>query len=230
MNQLQFTPNGIYNGYTKWDAIDGVTNYSIVWNLDGYWEMQGWSVGDLRSYTSPNEIPLNNWVLYNTTTSGIFDVVEGDCIFPSPTPTPTNTPTNTVTPTVTPTITQTITQTVTPTITPTITSTPTNTPTPTVTTTITSTPTNTLTPTNTPTNTLTPTNTPTETPTNTPTPTVTRTPPIITCEELLVSEDNLYINTENGDILSLIQDLCPTPTPSITPTETPTETVTPTPT
>jgi hypothetical protein len=99
MTDLQFTPNGTYNGYTQWDATNGVDTYSIVWNLEGYWEMLGWTPGDLRSYTSPNVVPLEGWKLYNTRTSGIFDVVEGDCIVPTltPTPTPTNTPTPTST-------------------------------------------------------------------------------------------------------------------------------------
>jgi hypothetical protein len=99
MTELQFTPNGTYNGYTQWDATNGVDTYSIVWNLEGYWEMLGWTPGDLRSYTSPNVVPLEGWRLYNTRTSGIFDVVEGDCIVPTftPTPTPTNTPTPTST-------------------------------------------------------------------------------------------------------------------------------------
>lgn len=92
MTNLQFTPNGTYNGYTQWDATDGVDTYSIVWNSEGYWEMLGWSVGDLRSYTSPNILPLEGWRLYNTTTTGVFNVVEGDCIMPTPTPTPTPTP------------------------------------------------------------------------------------------------------------------------------------------
>jgi hypothetical protein len=95
MTNLQFTPNGTYNGYTQWGATDGINTYSIVWNLEGYWEMLGWSVGDLRSYSSPNTLPLEGWRLYNTTTTGIFDVVEGDCLIPSPTPTPTVTPTAT---------------------------------------------------------------------------------------------------------------------------------------
>ena len=130
MTDLQFTPNGTYNGYTQWDATDGVDTYSIVWNSEGYWQMLGWSVGDLRSYSSPNSLPLEGWRLYNTTTTGIFDVVEGDCIPPTPTPTPTNTVTPTVTPTntVTPTVTQT--NTGTPTQTPTLTNTPTPTNTP----------------------------------------------------------------------------------------------------
>lgn len=93
MINLQFTPNGTYNGYTQWDATDGVDTYSIVWNLEGYWEMLGWSVGNLRSYSSPNTLPLDGWKLYNTTTTGVFSVVEGDCLIPSPTPTPTVTPT-----------------------------------------------------------------------------------------------------------------------------------------
>ena len=111
MTNLQFTPNGTYNGYTQWDATDGVDTYSIVWNLEGYWEMLGWTPGDLRSYTSPNILPLEGWRLYNTTTTGIFDVVDGDCLIPSPTPTPTitETPTNTSTLTPTPTVTPTVT-------------------------------------------------------------------------------------------------------------------------
>jgi surface protein len=87
------------------------------------------------------------------------------------------------------------------------------------------------TPTSTPTNTPTINATPTVTPTNTITPTITPTSAIITCELLLVSEDNQYINTENSDIISLAQDLCPSQTPTNTPTVTPTpETPTPTPT
>ena len=76
----------------------------------------------------------------------------------------------------------------------------------------------------------TPTPTPTinVTPTNTPTPTITPTSIIITCELLLVSEDNQYINTENDDIISLAQDLCPSQTPTNTPTNTPTPSITPT--
>lgn len=95
MINLQFTPNGTYNGYTQWDATDGVDTYSIVWNLEGYWEMLGWSVGDLRSYSSPITLPLEGWRLYNTTTTGVFSVVEGSCVSPTitPTPTPTLTPT-----------------------------------------------------------------------------------------------------------------------------------------
>jgi hypothetical protein len=99
MTDLQFTPNGTYNGYTQWEATDGIDTYSIVWNLEGYWEMLGWSVGDLRSYSSPNITPLDGWRLYNTTTTGIFNVFEGYCIPLTPTPTPTNTVTPTVTPT-----------------------------------------------------------------------------------------------------------------------------------
>jgi len=125
MTDLQFTPNGTYNGYTQWDATNGIDTYSIVWNLEGYWEMLGWSVGDLRSYSSPNITPLEGWRLYNTTTTGIFNVVEGDCIPPTPTPTPTNTVTPTSTLTPTPTNTQTPTNTGTPTQTPTLTNTPT---------------------------------------------------------------------------------------------------------
>lgn len=135
MTNLQFTPNGTYNGYTQWGATDGINTYSIVWNLEGYWEMLGWSVGDLRSYSSPNTLPLEGWRLYNTTTTGIFNVVDGDCI--APTPTNTQTPTSTLTPT--PTNTQTPTSTLTPT--PTNTQTPTNTGTPTQTPTLTNTPT-----------------------------------------------------------------------------------------
>jgi hypothetical protein len=77
MTDLQFTPNGTYNGYIQWDATDGVNTYSIVWNLEGYWEMLGGTYGDLRSYTSPNVVPLEGWRLYNTRTTGVFDVVEG---------------------------------------------------------------------------------------------------------------------------------------------------------
>ena len=111
MTDLQFTPNGTYNGYIRWDATDGVNTYSIVWNSEGYWEMLGWSVGDLRSYSSPNITPLDGWILYNTRITGTFDVIQGDCIAPTPTTTVTptitlsNTPTSTSTPTVTPTIT-----------------------------------------------------------------------------------------------------------------------------
>jgi hypothetical protein len=54
--------------------------------------MLGWFVGDLRSYSSPIITPLEGWRLYNTTTTGIFNVVEGDCYLPTPTPTPTSTP------------------------------------------------------------------------------------------------------------------------------------------
>ena len=103
MTDLQFTPNGTYNGYIRWDATDGVNTYSIVWNSEGYWEMLGWSVGDLRSYSSPNITPLDGWKLYNTRITGTFDVIQGDCIVPTPTPTNTPTPTSTSEPIPTPT-------------------------------------------------------------------------------------------------------------------------------
>jgi hypothetical protein len=103
MTDLQFTPNGTYNGYIRWDATDGVNTYSIVWNSEGYWEMLGWSVGDLRSYSSPNITPLDGWKLYNTRITGTFDVIQGDCIIPTPTPTNTPTPTSTSEPIPTPT-------------------------------------------------------------------------------------------------------------------------------
>ena len=103
MTNLQFTPNGTYNGYIRWDATDGVNTYSIVWNSEGYWEMLGWSVGDLRSYSSPNITPLDGWKLYNTRITGTFDVIQGDCIIPTPTPTNTPTPTSTSEPIPTPT-------------------------------------------------------------------------------------------------------------------------------
>jgi len=140
---------------------------------------------------------------------GVYTILieDADCpvILNVPLPTPTPTPTMTQTPTVTPT--QTVTPSPTPTFNPCL---------------VTKTPT--TTPTNTPS--ITPTSeTPTPTPTNTLTPTPTSA--IVTCEELLVSVNNLYINTENGDILSLAQDLCPSQTPTNTPTNTPTPTITP---
>lgn len=205
MTDLQFTPNGTYNGYSQWDAIDGVDTYSIVWNSEGYWQMLGWSVGDLRSYSSPNSLPLEGWRLYNTTTTGIFDVVEGDCIAPTPTPTPTNTQT----PTLTQTPTNTPTNTTTPTQTPTLTQTPTPTEIP-----------ETLIdpiitenseyiivgdseylmfviyePSPTPTNTITPTQTPTETPTNTPTPTG------VICSGIPYNLSTIFDVPISGDVL-----------------------------
>ena len=99
ITELQFTPNGIYNGYAQWSATDDINIYSIVWNTEGYWKMFGWVSGDLRSYTSPNIIPLNGWKLFNTIIVAVFSVTEGDCIIPTITPTNTPTPTNTSTPT-----------------------------------------------------------------------------------------------------------------------------------
>jgi hypothetical protein len=213
MTDLQFTPNGTYNGYTQWNATDGVDTYSIVWNLEGYWEMLGWLVGDLRSYTSPNIIPLEGWRLYNTTTTGIFNVVEGDCFIPTMTPTPT--PTTTPTPTVT--------------ITPTMTVT--TTPTPTVT----------ITPTNPCVEYITDDNGDIITdedgnpiiseinPCITPTPTPTPTNP---CVEYITDDNGDIITDEDGNpiIAEINPCITPTPTPTPTNTQTPTSTETPTPT
>jgi len=120
MFNIQFTPDGLFNGFPKWSGTDGSVDYSIVWNLSGYWEMLGWTGGgELRNYNPSYSIPINDWVIVNSDITGTFFAVEGNCQIPSPTPTPTitSTPTPTITSTLTPT--PTITSTLTPTPTPT---------------------------------------------------------------------------------------------------------------
>jgi len=118
MFQLSFIPNGFYNGYPSWISYSGIYTYVIRWNGVDFWEMTGWNYnGEPRNYQPPTSIPTNgnDWVLYETTDTALFNISIGICSTPTLTPTQSVTPTPTLTPTLSNTPTLTLTRTLTPT-------------------------------------------------------------------------------------------------------------------